>query len=72
MRATGIIGVILIVLGALGLVYQGFSYTSKEEILDIGPIEASVESEERVGIPLWVSGLVLAVGVVLVVSDRRK
>lgn len=71
MRATGIVGVILIVLGVLGLVYQGFSYTREEQVLDIGPIEASVETEERVAIPLWVSGLVLAVGVVLVVADRR-
>lgn len=71
MRATGIIGIVLIVLGALGLVYQGFSYTREEQVLDIGPLEASVEEQENVAIPLWVSGLVLAAGVVLVVTGRR-
>lgn len=71
MRAATLIGIILIVLGGLGLAYGGFAYTREEEVLDIGPIEASVEDRETVSIPLWLSGLVLAAGVVLVVVGRR-
>lgn len=71
MRAATVVGIILVVLGGLGLAYRGFEYTREEQVLDIGPIEASVEERERVGVPLWVSGLVLAAGVGLIVASRR-
>ena len=72
MRPATIIGIILIVLGGIGLAYGGFTYTREEEVLDVGPIEATVEDRETVAIPLWLSGLVLGAGVVLVVMGRRS
>jgi len=65
-------GLILVVLGALGLAYQGFSYTRKEKILDIGPIHATAEQHERVSIPPALGGLVLAGGIVLLVVGAKK
>jgi hypothetical protein len=72
MRATGIVGIVLIVAGAIALVTQGFSFTREREVLDVGPIEATAETRETVGIPVWVSGLVIAAGVALVVMGRKR
>lgn len=64
-RATTI-GMVLVVLGVAAFVIRQFTYTDREEILDIGPIEATAETEEEVYVPLWVGGVLLATGVVLV------
>lgn len=71
MRTSAIVGIVLIVLGALALVYQGFSFTREEEILDVGPIEATAETRESVPIPPILGGLAIAAGVVLILVGRR-
>jgi hypothetical protein len=64
-RATSL-GVVLVVLGVAAFVIRQFTYTDREEIFDIGPFEATAETEEEVYVPLWVGGVLLAAGVVLV------
>jgi hypothetical protein len=64
-RATTL-GVVLVVLGVAAFVIRQFTYTDREEIFDIGPIEATAETGEEVYVPLWVGGVLLAAGVVLV------
>ena len=66
------LGAILVVLGILALVYQGFSYTKREKVLDVGPIEASADTQKRVGIPPLVGGAVLVAGVALLVIGNRR
>ena len=66
------LGVLLVVLGALGLAYQGFSYTHQEKVLDIGPIHATAEEQKHVSIPPIVGGLVLAAGIGLLVAGTKK
>ncbi len=58
-----VLAVVLIALGVGSLLLQSVSWVSQETILDAGPIEVSVEQEERVGIPTWVSILLAAGGV---------
>lgn len=65
-------GAVLIVLGIVMLAYQGFTYTKREKVIDIGPIEASADREKHVPIPPLVGGAVLVAGVVMVVMDRRR
>jgi hypothetical protein len=72
MNATQIIGILLIVAGALGLVYQQFSFTKEEHKAKIGPLELSVKEKETVNVPLWGSLGAIGLGVVLLVSGRRK
>jgi uncharacterized membrane protein len=60
------LGIVLVVLGVAAFVIRQFTYTEREEVLDIGPIEASVETEETMTVPLWIGGLLVATGVVLV------
>ncbi|HEX9724395.1 MAG TPA: DUF3185 domain-containing protein [Vicinamibacteria bacterium] len=66
-----VIGVALIVLGVVALVYQGISYTTGEKILDLGPIEATTENEERIPLPPILGVISLVGGVVLVAVSRK-
>jgi len=66
------IGILLVVLGALALAYQGFNYTHQERILDVGPIHATAEEHERVSIPPVLGGLALVGGIVLLVVGGKK
>jgi hypothetical protein len=72
MNAVRTIGIILLVLGGLGLAYGGFSYTKESTKAKLGPIELKVQEQERVNIPLWGSVAAIAIGGVLVLTDRRK
>ena len=47
MKAPGVIGILLIILGVAGLAFGGLSFTHKEKVLDLGPIEASAEKKEK-------------------------
>lgn len=65
-------GVVLIVLGVLALAYQGFTYTKREKVIDIGPIEASADTKKRVAIPPILGGAVLVAGVAMVFMGRKR
>jgi uncharacterized membrane protein len=60
MKSLMVIGLVLIVLGALILTYQGITYTSHEKIIDIGPIHASADTKKTIPLSPFVGGLVLA------------
>ena len=71
MNATKMIAIVLIVLGALGLVYGGFSYTKESTGLKLGPIELKVQEKKTVNVPLILSGASVLIGVLLLVSGRK-
>jgi hypothetical protein len=58
-----VLAVVLLALGVGSFLLQGVSWVSQETILDAGPLEVTVEQEERVGFPAWVSVLLAAGGV---------
>lgn len=62
------IGIILIVLGVAGLAYGGLSWTTRETIVDAGPIEITADKTESLPLPPIVGGLLLVAGVVLVMK----
>ena len=66
------IGFILIVIGVLSLMYQGFTYTTHKKVLDVGPIQATKEEHHSVPLPPILGALALIGGVVVLVSDRRS
>jgi len=72
MRAAAIVGILLILLGVVSLAYQGITYTEREEVLDIGPIEATTETKKTIPLPPIFGGLALAAGTVLVVVGTKK
>jgi hypothetical protein len=72
MKPIILIGIFSVVLGALGLAYQGFNYTHQEKIIDIGPIHATAEKHDRVSIPPALGGLALVGGIVLLLVGAKK
>lgn len=66
------VGIILIILGALALAYQGFTYTTEKQVMQVGPMQATVEQKKTVAVPLWLGGAAVAGGIVLVVLGTRK
>ena len=72
MKSITLLGILLAVLGVLALVYQGFSYTRQEKVLDMGPIHATREDRERVNLPPIIGGLALAGGVALLVIGAKQ
>ncbi len=73
-RSTGItlIGVILIIAGALALAFDGIPYTSREVVLSVGDVNATAETQKNIPIPPIVSALTIAGGVLLVIVGVRK
>ena len=70
--AVKILGVLLIVAGAAGLVYGGFSYTKETHEAKIGPLQFSVKERETVAVPVWLSIGAIAVGTALLVINRKR
>lgn len=71
MNATRFIAIALIVAGALGLAYGGFTYTRESHEVKIGPIELAVNEKKSVNIPVWAGGGALLIGVVLLATRRN-
>lgn len=72
MKSTMIIGVVLIAVGLIGLVGGRINYTTKEKVIDLGPIEATADKKHSIGIP-DVAGVALLIGgIVLCVVSTRK
>ena len=72
MKPLLLAGIALILLGILGLSYNHISYTSKEKILDIGPIEATAEKEKSIPLPPLLGGVILVAGIGLVAAGYKK
>lgn len=66
-----IAGIILVVLGLLGFVLGGITFTETEEILDVGPIEVQAEEEHTIPIAPLASGAAVVAGLVLIVVGAR-
>lgn len=67
-----IAGIILIVLGVIGLAYQGITYTRKRETVSVGPLSATVTQKETIPLSPIVSVVLLVAGVGLVVAGRKR
>jgi hypothetical protein len=61
---------VLIVLGLVGVAYGGLTYTTKEKVVDLGPIDVSRDKKHTLPVPPVVGGLALLGGVVLLVTNK--
>jgi uncharacterized membrane protein YidH (DUF202 family) len=65
------IGIVLVVLGILGVVWGGVSWTRKERVVDLGPVEINRETRESVPLPPIAGAVLLVAGVALIVGAKR-
>ncbi len=72
MDAQRIVAILLIVAGALGLAYGGFSFTKETHKAEVGPLTLSVDEKEHVNVPIWAGVGALVLGVVLLVVPRKN
>lgn len=72
MNAVKILGILLIVAGALGLAYGNFSYTKETHEANVGPIELSIKEQQTVNVPVWAGLGSIVIGGALLVFGRRK
>jgi hypothetical protein len=72
MKSTTMLGILLAVLGVLALIYQGFSYTRHRDILDVGPIHATADTNEHVPLPPIVGGVALIAGIALLAIGAKQ
>jgi hypothetical protein len=66
------VGVILIALGLFGLVWGGFTYTTKEKVIDVGPIHATRDKTHNVPLPPIAGALALIGGILLLVLPKKE
>lgn len=72
MKPIILIGIVLVVLGALVLAYQGINYTQTENVIDLGPLHATTETQKRIPLSPILGGIVLIGGVALMVVGAKK
>ena len=72
MKPAGILGIILIVIGIVALAYGGFTYTKREKVVDLGPLQVSADREKTIPLPPILGALCLVGGVVLVVVGNKS
>ena len=72
MKIITITGIILIVLGVVGLIYGGITYTSNKDVVDMGPVHLQVDEERHIPLSPLAGAASVAVGVVLVLVGRRN
>lgn len=69
---TLILGVVLVLLGVIGLVYEGFTVTHEKKIVDIGPIQATKKEQQTIPIPPIVSWVAIGGGAILMFAGLRR
>jgi uncharacterized membrane protein len=72
MKPITLVGIALIVLGVVAFVYQGITYTSRDTVIDIGPIHATAETQKTIPLSPLLGGLALVGGIVLVAVAGKK
>ncbi|SFO44233.1 hypothetical protein SAMN05428949_5145 [Chitinophaga sp. YR627] len=65
-------GLILIAAGILMIVVRGFSVKTQKKVVDLGPVEVNKTENRWIGWPTYAGGIIAAVGLVLVLTDRKK
>ncbi|OFW48766.1 MAG: DUF3185 domain-containing protein [Acidobacteria bacterium RIFCSPLOWO2_12_FULL_68_19] len=72
MKPMAVVGVVLIVLGLAALAYGGITYTSRETVIDVGPLHATADREKTLPVPPVLGIAAVAGGVVLLVAGVRR
>jgi hypothetical protein len=72
MKPISIVGVVLVVLGVMALIYQGITYTSRETVIDLGPLHATADRQKTLPLPPVFGAIAVAGGVALLIVGVRR
>jgi hypothetical protein len=72
MKSTLIVGIALIVMGAAVLGYSHYTYTTKEKVLQIGPLQATAEKEHTISLPPVLGWVLVALGAGVLIFGRTR
>lgn len=72
MQSNKLIGIVLILFGLVGLAYGSFRYTTRDKVIDLGPIQATAERSHEFPLPPIAGAMVLAGGIVLLLALRKS
>jgi uncharacterized membrane protein len=72
MNTLKIVGIILIVLGVVALIFQGITYTTQKNVINVGPIHATAEEKKTIPLPPVLGGIALVGGIVLLITAGKK
>ena len=72
MKPIALLAIVLIVLGVGALAYQGITYTTRETVVDIGPIHATAERQKTLPLPPVMGITAVVAGVALLIVGSRK
>jgi hypothetical protein len=72
MKPIAVAGIVLVVLGLVALVYQGITYTSRETLVNIGPVHATEDRQKTLPVPPVLGIVAVAGGVALLLAGMRK
>jgi hypothetical protein len=72
MKPIVLVGVVLLIVGVAALAYQGFSYTTRDTVVDLGAIKVDADREKTVSVPPVIGIAAVVGGVVLIAAGMRK
>ena len=72
MKTYILTGIVLIAIGLFAFAYQGFTFTTREKVVDLGPIHMSADKTRTIPLPPIVGGISIVGGIVLLVVGRKK
>ena len=72
MKKYKLLAIILIAVGVVAFAYQGITYTTREKVIDLGPIQVTADKTRTLPLPPIVGGVALVGGILLVVMGNKK
>ena len=72
LKPNMLIGIILVAIGIVIFAYQGITYTTREKVVDLGPIQVTADKTKTLPLPPIVGAIALVGGIVLLVMGSRK
>jgi hypothetical protein len=72
MRPGTVLGALLILGGVIALSVGGFSFTTRDKVAEVGPVQVTTDRQHSVPLSPLLAGIAVAAGVVLIVASSRK
>jgi uncharacterized membrane protein YidH (DUF202 family) len=71
MKTRTLIAVALIIIGVIAFIYQGISYTTTEDAIDIGPLKVTTEQKHTIPLPPIVGGIAIVGGIIMLAAGGK-